>query len=50
MINWIKENKTGMFLVIAVGALGFGLLMASGCSLGDMVKVKVPPGIQRCLE
>ena len=49
MIDWIKENKTGMILVAILGALGVGLLAASGCSLGDMVKVNVPPGIQRSL-
>ena len=49
MRNWMKDNKTGLFVGGITVVLAIGMLFASGCSLGDMVHVKVPPGIQQSL-
>jgi len=49
MSNWFTENKTGIMVGGITLALAIGLVFASGCSLGDLVHVKVPSGVQQSL-
>ena len=49
MRTWVTENKTGIMVGCITVALMLGLLMASGCSLGSLVKVDVPPGVRQSL-
>lgn len=49
MRDWINENKNGLMVGVLTAALAAGLLLASGCSLGDLVKVDVPTGVRQSL-
>ena len=48
-MNWLSNNKGVILAGIATVALAAGFLFASGCSLGDIIQVKVPTGIQQSL-
>jgi len=46
IFDYIKENATGVTILSVTFAACFGLALAAGCSLSDIVKVNVPPTVQ----
>jgi len=50
MIEWIKNNKAGLGLAAAcIGVVVLFSSLAGGCSASDLIKVKVPSGVQRSI-
>lgn len=46
ILNYFKENATGVTILAFVAMAMLGITMASGCSLDDVVKVNVPPAVR----
>ena len=45
-IQYIKDNAVGATILVVMVLAGIGLTLGSGCTLGDIVKVNVPPAVQ----
>lgn len=46
IFDYIKGNKTGVSILAVVFIGILGLAFASGCQIGDMIKVNVPESVQ----
>jgi hypothetical protein len=49
-LDGLSENKTAIALFVTAAIAFFGLSMAGGCDLRDMVRVKVPDKTQQALN
>lgn len=46
IFDYIRNNKAGVSIMVAVFAIIIGMGIASGCSIDSMIKVSVPPKVQ----
>jgi len=47
LIGWGRGSKVGIVLLVVAAVAVAGMVLAQGCSLGDVVKVDVPREVQK---
>jgi len=47
LIGWGRGSKVGIVLLVVAAVAVAGMVLAQGCSLGDVVKVHVPREVQK---
>lgn len=50
MLEWLKENKAGMAIIVLALAFVVTLTACSGMRFSDWVSVRVPDGVQRAVN